>query len=220
MSDLIRKTKWFLIKYVIWGFLVQPFLILCKLEFRNEEQIPTGPCIMAFNHVSYMDWLIVYPYLYIKKKKKIYFIGKKKLFKNPLFKHLMEYGDVICVDQENVDKTFLNQVRKVLKEGHILGIFPEGKRSNDGQLIKAQPGITYLALKNKVPVVPVGLNGFYDILPKGKKLPRVNKLIIDIGKPIDLKEYYGKRLDKCEVERITRLIMKQIGNLTHQEYNY
>ena len=74
-----------------------------------------------------------------KKNKKIHFIGKKRLFKHPLFKHLMEYADVICVDQENIDKAFLSQVRKALKEGHVLGMFPEGKRSEDGKLIKAQP---------------------------------------------------------------------------------
>ncbi|MDP4181603.1 MAG: lysophospholipid acyltransferase family protein, partial [Bacillota bacterium] len=161
-----------------------------------------------------------YAYMNKKKKEKIRFIGKRRLFEHPLFKHFMDYADVIYVDQGKVDKAFLSQVRKVLKEGHILGIFPEGKRSDDGMLIKAQPGITHLALLYKVPVVPVGLNGFYDVLPKGKKLPRVHKLTIDIGKPIDLEAYYGKKLDEYETERITNLIMKQIGHLTHQEYNY
>jgi len=194
--------------------------MLCKSELRNYDKLPDEPYIMAFNHVSYLDWLIVYPYFNKIKKKKIFFIGKKRLFEHRLFKHLMEYANVICVDQEKVDKAFLSQVRKILRDGNILGIFPEGTRSEDGKLIKGQSGVTRLALMNKVPVVPVGLNGFYDILPKGKKLPRISKLVIDIGEPIYLDQYYGKKLAENEIERITRLIMTQIGQLTNQEYNY
>ena len=101
-----------------------------------------------------------------------------------------------------------------------MGIFPEGTRSINGKLLEGQTGITRLALMNRVPVVPVGLNGFYDILPKGKKFPRINKLVIDIGEPIYLDQYYGKKLAENEIESITRLIMTQIGHLTNQEYNY
>lgn len=214
-----RKIKFFLIDYVLWPSF-QRFLLLCKLELRNYDNLPNEACIMAFNHVSYLDWLILYPYFNKIKKKEIFFIGKKRLFEHRLFKHLMEYANVICVDQENVDKAFISQVRKILRDGNILGIFPEGTRSEDGKLIKGQSGVTRLALMNKVPVVPVGLNGFYDILPKGKKIPRISKLVIDIGEPIYLDQYYGKNLADNEIERITRLIMTQIGQLTNQEYNY
>ncbi|MDP4182113.1 MAG: lysophospholipid acyltransferase family protein, partial [Bacillota bacterium] len=107
MSNLIRKTKWFVIEYVLWWCFIQPFLWLCKLELRNFEQIPDGPCIIAFNHVSYLDWLIVYAYMNKKKKEKIRFIGKRRLFEHPLFKHFMDYADVIYVDQKKVDKAFL-----------------------------------------------------------------------------------------------------------------
>ena len=214
-----RKIKLFLIDYVLWRF-IRRFLLLCKLELRNYDNLPNEPCIMAINHVSYLDWLILYPYFNKIKKREIFFIGKKRLFEHRLFKHLMEYANVICVDQEKVDKAFLSQVRKILRDGNTLGIFPEGTRSEDGKLIKGQSGVTRLALMNKVPVVPVGLNGFYDILPKGKKLPRISKVFIDIGKPIYLDQYYGKNLAENEIERITRLIMTQIGQLTNQEYNY
>lgn len=219
MSEIIRKTKWFFIEYVLWCF-IRPFLLLCKAELRNYDNLPDEPYIMAFNHVSYLDWLIVYPYFNKIKKKKIVFIGKKRLFEHPLFKHFMEYAKVICVDQENVNKAFLCEVRKSLKKGNTLGIFPEGTRSINGKLLEGQTGITRLALMNRVPVVPVGLNGFYDILPKGKKFPRFNKLVIDIGEPIYLDQYYGKKLAENEIESITRLIMTQIGHLTNQEYNY
>lgn len=214
-----RKIKFFLIDVVLWRF-IRLFLMLCKSELRNYDKLPDQPCIMAFNHVSYLDWLIVYPYFHKIKKKKIIFIGKKRLFEHCLFKYFMEYANVICVDQEKVGKALLSQVRKVLRDGNILGIFPEGRRSEDGKLIKGQSGVTRLALMNKVPVVPVGLNGFYSILPKGKKLPSISKLVFDIGEPIYLDQYYGKSLAENEIESITRLIMTQIGQLTNQEYSY
>ncbi|WP_088189717.1 lysophospholipid acyltransferase family protein [Desulfosporosinus sp. FKA] len=219
MSTIVRKIKWFFIEYVSWWF-IGPFLMLCKSELRNYDNLPAEPFIMAFNHVSYLDWFILYPFFNKIKNKRIIFIGKKRLFEHRLFKHFMEYAKVICVDQENVNRAFFVQVRKILKEGNILGIFPEGTRSEDGKLIKGQSGVTRLALMNKVPVVPVGLNGFYEILPKGKKIPRIHKLVIDIGEPIYLDQYYGKKLAENEIECITRLIMTQIGQLTHQEYNY
>ncbi|KGK92017.1 acyltransferase [Desulfosporosinus sp. HMP52] len=219
MREIIRKTKWLFMEYVLWCFM-RPFLWLCQLELRNYDHLPAKPYIMAFNHVSYLDWLILFPFFNKIKKQQIVFIGKKRLFEHPLFKHFMEYARVICVDQENVNKTFICQVRKSLKEGNILGIFPEGTRSEDGKLLKGQPGITQLAIMNRVPVVPVGLNGFYNILPKGKKFPRINKLVIEIGEPIYLDQYYGKRLTEQEIESLTRLIMTQIGHLTHQEYNF
>lgn len=73
---------------------------------------------------------------------------------------------------------------------------------------------------NKVPVIPVGLNGFYDMLPKGKKIPRIKKLSIDIGEPIYLNKFHGKKLGKTDIDDITRTIMMSIGELTNQKYDF
>jgi 1-acyl-sn-glycerol-3-phosphate acyltransferase len=215
----LRKSKKLLLEYTI-GNLAKTFFALGKSEIRNCVNLPDGPCIMAFNHVSYWDWIIVFGMFDQKMNKKITFIGKKRLFEHWFFKHLMDYGNVICVDQEKVGKEFLTSVKRTLQAGNILGIFPEGTRSEDGKLMKAQPGMTRLALMNKVPVVPVGLNGFYDILPKGKKIPRIKKLSINIGAPVYLDEYYGKKLGEKDIENITRTIMTRIGELINQKYDY
>jgi 1-acyl-sn-glycerol-3-phosphate acyltransferase len=213
------KFGLFIIKYLI-GPLISILFKISKSEIRNYDNLPEGPCIMAFNHSSYVDWLIVYWMFYKKFNKKIIFIGKKRLFEHWFFKHIMEFGNVICVNQERIDKQFLISVKKSLIEGNTLGIFPEGKRSDDGKLVKAYPGITRLALIAKVPVVPVGLNGFYAILPKDKVIPKIKKVSIDIGKPIYLDEHYGKKLAEEDIENITRKIMIEIGKLINQQYDY
>ena len=216
----MKKIKELIIKKIFMNTVNVFFTRFCKGIINNQHNLIKEPSLLAFNHVSYMDWLIVFCVFYKKLNIKIIFIGKKRLFKHCLFKHLMEFGNVICVDQDNVDKEFLVKVRKSLKEGQILGIFPEGKRTEDGKLIKAQNGITRLAIMNKVPIIPVGLNGFYEILPKGKKIPRINRASIDIGKPIYLDKYYGKKIRDVEAENITRELMSKIGKLTNQNYNY
>jgi len=91
----------------------------------------------------------------------------------------------------------------------------------DGELQEGKVGAARLAIRAKVPVLPVGVVGTRHILPKGKTFPRIKKIIrINIGKPIHLKEYYGHENNKKVLKEATNLIMKRIAGLISKEYMY
>ena len=91
---------------------------------------------------------------------------------------------------------------KVLRNGEVLGIFPEGTRNKTGKIGKAQLGIVTLALKAKVPIVPCGISNVIE----GKR-----PITVRIGQPIHLDQYYGQKLSKQTKEKIARLVMKRIA---------
>ena len=107
-----------------------------------------------------------------------------------------------------------------MKRGNIIIIHPEGTRSNDGKLQKAKTGVARLALAAKVPILPVGLIGTFEILPKWKKIPRLSKAKINIGKLIYFNAYYGKENDKKTIRFVTTKVMKEIAKLTKERYDF
>ena len=108
----------------------------------------------------------------------------------------------------------------LLKNNHILGIFPEGTRSADGKLRELNSGMIKIALKAGSPIVPVGINGTFDIYPPKAKIPAFFKrkiIYIYFGKPVYLD--YNKGKDIQYQEEILKRIQKKIQELTNMETN-
>ncbi|OGH98314.1 MAG: hypothetical protein A2X42_09640 [Candidatus Margulisbacteria bacterium GWF2_38_17] len=210
LSNLVGKT----LELTVWTY----FTFICKGKVNHIEKLPNGPCILAFNHESYMDWMFVYDIFKRNYKKKIYFVAKKKLFTSYFFNLLMQYGNAICLNQEKVDKSSIKEILRVLKkDSGIIGIFPEGTRSRTGKLLKGYPGIVKLWKLSKVPIVPVGLNGFYEVLPPSCIIPRRFSCSIDIGTPLYYEQIVkGSHNDDFLVSNI----MQEIAKLTNQEYEF
>lgn len=212
-AKLITKTScnilWVLIRY------------LCRFRIENIQNLPKPPYILVANHASYLDWAVLFALYKKKMDHDIIFIGKKRLFNHKLFKYYMEYGQTICVDENKVDKSFFVKTKSIFKNRQALGIFPEGRRSVDGNLLEANQGAINLALMNKVPIVPVGIIGFFELLPPNKKVPRICKTKIKIGEAIYYSESdISSRKDKLVIERLTREMMTSIGTLINKEYGY
>lgn len=184
------------------------------------QNIPKkGPFIIAANHSSYMDHFIMsalVPYL----NRKIHFLAKKEHFEG-LFKRAWHtYAGAIPIDRNAGDKKALELAIKALKEGKIIGIHPEGTRSLTGKIQEAKTGVARLALLSKAPVVPVGLMGAFEILPKGKYIPKLKKAAMNIGKPMHFERYPNKKINKKVLREVTTKIMKEIARLSKQKYNY
>lgn len=181
------------------------------------ENIPekTG-FIIAANHSSYLDITVLTAVFLIKKNINIRYLAKKELFTNWLFKKLGVIFQGIPIDRERKGKEALQQAVKALKKGDVIGMYPEGERSLTGKIQRGKTGAARLALWAKVPVLPVGIKGAFELMPKGKIIPKFKKnIIINIGKPLYFNKYYGKQ-NKTIFRKVTVIIMGKIAELLKQ----
>ena len=124
-------------------------------------------------------------------------------------------------DHKEINNRALQKALYYLKNKEPICIYPEGHRTLDGQLQKAKTGVAKLALAAKVPVLPIGITGTFNILSKGRAIPKFKKcVVIKVGKPLYFNEYYGKENDKKVLNVVTAKIMKEIAKLIKKKYNY
>ena len=207
--------------YLIPKLTIIPVVKLYFRKINGIENIPKkGTFIAAANHASYIDHLIIAGSIISNFNRKVHFLAKKEHFDNPLKAAWHTYAGAIPLDRQKGGKEALKWAVKALKEGKIIGIHPEGTRSLTGKLQKAKTGIAQLALNTKVPVVPIGLIGTFEILPKGKYIPKFRRAIMNIGKPIHFTEYFNKKINKRMLREVTTKIMKEIAKLSKQKYNF
>lgn len=176
-----------------------------------------GPFIIAANHASYMDHFIIMCTLVPHLNKKIHHLAKKEHFDNIFKKAWHSYGGAVPLDRQSGGKKALKWAVKALNEGKIIAIHPEGTRSLTGKLQQAKTGVARLALLTKAPVIPIGLIGTFEILPKGKYIPRFKRATMNIGKPL---YFTNKKINKRVLREVTTRIMKEIAKLSNQEYNF
>lgn len=185
-------------------------------EIEGLHNIPSeGPVIIASNHESYFDFIC----FTAAAPRKIHYMAAEKFFDKTLWKQLMQLTGQIKVDRRHPDKSkVFQQVFSALKQGRMIGIFPEGTRSPDGKLLKAFTGVAKIALKAKVPVVPVGMIGTYEIMSRHDKRPRIKKAKIKIGEPLHFLDFHDLEHKEHHFREITDKIMLKIAELTGEEY--
>ncbi|KKR78535.1 MAG: 1-acyl-sn-glycerol-3-phosphate acyltransferase [Candidatus Nomurabacteria bacterium GW2011_GWA2_40_9] len=175
--------------------------------------------IVAANHASYIDHFILGGTIILSSGRMAYFLAKKEHFEG-LQRKWHEFLHAIPIDRQAGGKSGLKMALKALKHGKIIVIYPEGTRTLTGKLQKAKTGVARLALAAKVPVLPVGLVGTFEILPKGIYIPRFKKATVNIGKLMYFDGFYGKENNKKALRLVTTKIMKKIAKLAKQKYNY
>ncbi len=187
-------------------------------KVNGLENVPKkGAFIVAANHASYMDHMILQTIMAKKFNLLLHFLAKIEHFRGvQRFWH--KYVGAIPLDREKGGKGALRTAVNFLKKGKIIAIYPEGTRTLTGKLQRAKTGVARLALSAKVPVLPIGLTGTFKILPKGKIIPRFKRATVNIGKPMYFNEYYGKENNKKVLRLVTTKLMKEIARLTGKEY--
>jgi len=175
--------------------------------------------IIAANHGSYLDHLIIASRVELPIKKIVHFLSKKEHFDSLHQKLWHKYVQAIPLDRKEAD-TALKKATNFLKKGKIISIYPEGMRTLDGKLQRGKTGIAKLVLGAKVQVLPIGLIGTFDIMPKGKYIPKLKRATMNIGKPMNFKTYYNKKVTKALLRKITEEIMRKIAKLSNQKYNF
>jgi long-chain acyl-CoA synthetase len=148
-----------------------------KMYFRFKgtgyKNLPDGPCIIAPNHQSFFDGLFVASFLRRKTMKSTYFYAKKKHVNNWFTNFLAKRNNVIVVDLNKGLQESIQKMAEVLRKEKNLIIFPEGTRTKTGKVGEFKKMFAILSKELNVPVVPVAINGAYNALPSGRKIPKL-----------------------------------------------
>ena len=181
----------------------------------------TGPVIVASNHLSFADSLVI-P---IVAPRKVTFLAKAQYFNGTGVKGAISRGffgglGMIPVDRDDTRAALasLDIALDILSKGGAFGIYPEGTRSRDGRLYRGRTGVAHLALTSGAPVVPVGLTGTQDIQPVGSNLPRLAKVTVRFGEPLHFQQKYdGVPVGRAPRE-VTDQVMNAIQKLSGQQF--
>jgi 1-acyl-sn-glycerol-3-phosphate acyltransferase len=183
--------------------------VFFKFEVRGAEHIPrTGAAIIASNHASYLDP----PLIGMAIPRPIFYFAKEELFRT-LFGSAIRIVNAIPVNRDQLDRKTLRTVLNVLAQGEMILMFPEGTRSETGDLQAGKPGTGFIAYQAKVPVIPAYISGSFEILPRGGKSFRFTKCIVTFGPAVDLKEFFTAARTKDIYERMSQEIMNNIARL-------
>ena len=180
------------------------------------DEIPRdGPLILAANHASNLDAVVLGSWLMPKLGRRIHWLGKKELFAWPIVGWAAANGGVHPVDRGAADVEAFHLASRILGEGHILFVFPEGTRSPDGALQRAHDGIAVLALRSGAPIVPLGIAGSNGVWPKGQKLPHPGgRVTVRVGSPFHPADLLPPGTDRRTAKGlVTTMIMGRIAAL-------
>src|SRR6202048_1000729 len=183
---------YWLLKYILLGPLLA---ILGRPKIEGLKYAPqSGPAILASNHLAVMDSF----YLPLVVRRRITFLAKSEYFTGKGFKGWWSRWFFTAVGQVPIDRSSadaaqaaLDTAERVLGEGKLLGMYPEGTRSPDGRLYKGKTGLARLALETGVPVIPVGRIGTDCVNPPGRKMGRFGRVQVKFGKPMDFSRFEG-----------------------------
>ena len=193
-------------KYQIISFIVKLVLLPFTGKVRGIENVPKkGGAIIAANHSSYLDHLIIGCAFVRKAKRPFRTLAKKEHFYSPFERMWHNYLGAIPLDRQAGGEDALHKAAECLRKGELIMIYPEGTRTLTGKMSRAKTGVVRLALEARVPVIPIGLTNTFYILPKGRRIPKFGKKAdLNIGKPIHLDSYYSKNADKRLLRKLTR----------------
>jgi 1-acyl-sn-glycerol-3-phosphate acyltransferase len=186
-----------------------------RIEGAVDEIPRQGPVIIASNHASNLDVPVIASSIMPRTGRRWQWLGKRELFDWPVVGTVARHGGVHAVDRAAGDVEAYRLAKRILDEGHVLFVFPEGTRSRDGRLQRAHDGAAVLALRTGAPIVPLGVTGSYERWPRGQKLPHPGgRVTVRVGSPFRLADELPAGLDRrAAVPVATDLIMRRIAAL-------
>jgi len=189
--------------------------LLFRLQVSGQDHIPsTGGVLIAANHASYLD----IPILGCALPRRASFIGRMDLFTG-IVGSILRYLGWIPIRRGQVDRKAFDEAVRRLKAGQLVVIYPEGTRTEDGQLQPGKPGIGMMAATAGCPVVPALLEGTYEALPPGAKWIRLRPIRVAFGKPMDFSavlETESEDKQKFVYQHMSQEIMDRIAELRQQ----
>ncbi len=194
---------------VVW--LIRP--LIARLHTVGVENVPrSGPVILALNHVAWIDT----PLAALRAPRMTHFMAKIEMFGVPILGGIMRLLGSFPVRRGEGDRESLRVALRLLAQGEMVVIYPEGHRSG-GTLIKAHPGASLIAFRSGAPVVPVAISGTERVFKGFRYGPWAPRVTISYGKPIHLKAS-GARYTRDDLAQSTHLIMRRIAEMLPPAY--
>lgn len=179
------------------------FSMYFRFSSRGIKNLPEGPCIIAPNHQSFFDGLLVASFLKAKTMQKTYFFAKKKHVNTQFARFMASRNNVIVVDTQRDLKESLQKMAEVLKKGKKIILFPEGTRTRNGYLGEFKKTFAILSKELNVPIVPVAIIGAYRALPSGAFFPRpFVRIQVNFMQPIYPQKYSYESLKEIVMQKI------------------
>jgi 1-acyl-sn-glycerol-3-phosphate acyltransferase len=205
---------WFL-KFILLGPLLR---LVYRPRVRGLRNIPaTGPVILASNHLSFVDSL----FIPLVCPRPVVFLGKADYFEKRRTAWFFRGANVIPVRREggSAGEAAILTGIEALREGHVVGIYPEGTRSPDGRLYRGKTGVGRMALEGRATVIPVAVRGTPDVMPLEARAPRLRgRPEVEFGPPLRFERYHDRPRDRFVLRSVTDEIMYEIMMLSGQEY--
>ncbi len=209
--------------WVVKGILFPILHLLWQPRADGVDNVPReGPAILVSNHLSFADHF----FGPLPLPRRVTFLAKSEYFTGTGLKGLISRVFFRGVGQVPIDRTgghasdaALRTGLRVLSEGKLLGIYPEGTRAPDNRLYRGKTGVARLALESGAPVIPMAMINTFELMPAGRRLPKLGlRPAVRFGAPLDFSRYKGKSGDRAVLRAMTDEIMYAIRDLSGQEY--
>lgn len=212
--------------YLYWvckALLTLPMTLYFRPRILGIEHVPkSGPVILACNHVSYLDWMFL---PLVVRWRRISFLAKHEYFVEPGLRGRWKRYFFTATGQVPVLRggasagdAALNTAVRLLREGRIVGIFPEGTRTRDGRLYRGRTGLARMASATNAPVIPCATIGVFELAPPGARFPRPGRVTVRFGPPMDWPSDEGEPPSREVLRERTDQLIAVIQSLSGQEY--
>jgi 1-acyl-sn-glycerol-3-phosphate acyltransferase len=209
--------------WLVKGILFPILHLLWRPTADGVENVPRrGPAILVGNHLSFADHF----FGPLPLPRKVIFLAKAEYFTGTGLRGILSRAFFSGMGQVPIDRTggpaseaALRTGLRVLAEGRLLGIYPEGTRAPDNRLYRGKTGAARLALESGAPVIPMAMINTFELMPSGRALPRLGpRPAVRFGAPLDFSRYHGMAHDRVVLRAVTDEIMYAIMELSGQEY--
>lgn len=172
-----------------------------------------GPLILVSNHISYMDPLLIG----LTFPRQIVWMMLESIYRRPVINFICRKASVIPVKRDSRDLKALKRALGVVKQGRVLGVFPEGRMARDGKLQSTfGDGAAMISLKTGVPILPVAIEGSFDSFPPEGRFPKPGRITVRYGAPLFFPQTGGK-LDRKRVAHVTGCVRRAVKALLDQK---
>jgi 1-acyl-sn-glycerol-3-phosphate acyltransferase len=213
--------------YLYWVtkvVLTPPMALAFRPRIEGLHHVPhDGPALLACNHTSYLDWLLL---PLVVRFRRISFLAKMEYFTRPGLRGRSQAYFFSATGQVPVDRAgahasqgALVTATRLLREGRLVGVFPEGTRTRDGRLNRGRTGVARMAAETGAPVIPCATVGTFAVAPPGARLPRPHKISVRFGAPMPPVCAAGAVPTAERLREWTDELMARIGELSEQDYS-